>query len=85
MKKRILVFSPGQSVMVGDDIHATILGVCIRACNHVTYEVEWWDGRDRKVEWLEESSIGSILAEDLPIGFKVRNDKDSGGRFGPET
>ena len=61
----MVVFQPGGSVLVGpgsEKITAEILSVAIY--NRGTqYQCAWWDGRSRRVEWLEDFEV-----EPLPTG-----------------
>ncbi len=53
-----------------DPIDGIVTAVCIRHYEHVTYEVVWWDGRQRKCEWLEGCELtvpGEMNFQ--PIGF----------------
>ena len=49
----------GCQVMIGESIKASINQVCIAASHHVTYQCVWWNGNDRKTDWLEESEIAA--------------------------
>jgi hypothetical protein len=69
----------GQSVTIGDDIPATITAVCVRGISGnraVTYEVCWWDDRDRKEQWLPLNEITPAPARSprLTLGFVMRGD-----------
>lgn len=64
------VISCGSDVRIGDDIPAKVSAISIRD-KRVLYEVTWWDGRTRKVEWLEEFEVKQTC--DTPrsaIGFR---------------
>lgn len=54
------VLAIGTRVRLGDPadpIPGTILGISIREAGRVTYEVVWWDGRERRSEWLERAEF----------------------------
>lgn len=56
---KIEVLEVGSTVFIGfGEIEAVIIGVSIRGdCHHVTYECEWWSGKDRKSAWLESFNV----------------------------
>lgn len=53
----ITVFKPGSSVLVGDDIEATITSVSLDCGGRVAYRCAWWDGRVLRQEWLEACMV----------------------------
>lgn len=56
----IEVYRVGQDVLIGvgdKSIRATVIQIAIHANEAVQYQVVWWDGRTRKVEWLEASEV----------------------------
>lgn len=75
MKEKIEVYSPGQQVLVGpidkQDIKGIILSVNIMP-TRVTYNIAWWEGSSRKVEWLTEDEF-SVKAntKKTSVGFST--------------
>lgn len=66
----VSVIPCGQDVRIGDDIPAKVSAVSIRD-KRILYEVTWWDGRTRKVEWLEEFEVKQTCATPRSaIGFR---------------
>ena len=66
----MLIFEPGTKVDLEDGIKGTILSVMITHAE-VKYEVVWWSGRDRKIEWLYDFEIKIFdNVKNLKIGFK---------------
>lgn len=60
MNAVVTVLPVGQAVDLNGDIDGVITAVTIRMASpglHVCYEVEWWNGRDRRVEWFQESQV----------------------------
>ncbi len=41
----------------GKSIPGTILQVAIGEKGRVSYQVGWWDGRQRRCEWLEQVEV----------------------------
>ena len=72
-----LVIRPGQECWIGPkrEIAARVVQVSITQADltevRVSYQVAWWDGNNRKCEWLEQSEVESISPNGpfLPIGF----------------
>lgn len=59
-----------ETVQIGDKMTGIITGICIRSGYNVTYEVAWWDGRQRKCEWLQSHEVESKKKRyPLKIGF----------------
>ena len=74
---RVEVMPVGSSVLVGDDIPATITGVWIREKCHISYQCVWWNGRERKECWLERHEVqGLEETQGTTVGFAV----DGNGR-----
>lgn len=52
------VLEIGSKVLLDGDIPATITSINIRGMEHrLTYEVTWWDERQRKSEWVDPFEI----------------------------
>lgn len=63
------VIQCGQEVFIGNgEISATVTAVFIRF-DRVSYEVVWWDGRNRKCECLEACEVEGKKASTSVIGF----------------
>lgn len=64
------VYSPGSPVLVGGSIPATVAQVSLSPGGHIAYQVVWYDGRTRTIQWVEAFEVG--LAEGsqaATIGF----------------
>ena len=71
LKVKLKCHAIGVSVRIADDIPAVITAVCVRSGTSVTYECVWWDGRNRKCEWLTTDEIeADDESEEMTIGFK---------------
>lgn len=52
------VFEIGTDVLLDGEIPAKITSINIRGAEHrLTYEVTWWDERNRKAEWVDPFEI----------------------------
>lgn len=75
-KHPILVIAPGDSCWL-DSVEAKVVQVCVRPGNSgeygVQYQVSWWDGNNRKCEWVEEFETKPISPNGpfLQIGFSA--------------
>jgi hypothetical protein len=73
----LTVLPIGTPVLVGpedDPFPGRIEAVSVRGTTerpYVTYEVVWWDGRDRTDEWFErwQFAVAGDDAETTAIGF----------------
>jgi len=66
----IQILRIGSKVKIGGSIPATILSAQIYAARNVRYEVVYWDGRKRMVEWLQPSEIDADNHGDCAkVGF----------------
>lgn len=64
------VFEIGSAVLLGGDIPATITAINIRGKEHrLTYEVMWWDERNRKTEWVDPFEIEIREAKKQTLRF----------------
>lgn len=68
------VVCPGQKVQLGGGVPATVLAVSVGTGDRVQYRVVWWDGRNRRDEWLEECEVDANGAARTPIGFLPAKD-----------
>ena len=69
------LLSPGTWVRVGDDeLVAFVSAVTIRAAQHVTYEVTYWHGPERRCVWVEPRELRPMPSQPTPIrmGFPVK-------------
>lgn len=72
-KKTVKVFAINTIVEAGptdDPIIGIVSAITYRGCK-VTYEIVWWDGSARKVEWLGEFEVRSSSKKDFNIGFNT--------------
>ncbi len=54
----LLIIKPGQQVRIGDGfIDAVVNQVSIEANNKIQYQVIWWEGNTRKIEWVSEFEL----------------------------
>lgn len=56
----LTLLSPGTPVLLGptlDPIDGTILAALLRVNEYVQYEVAYWDGKTRKVEWIASHEV----------------------------
>jgi hypothetical protein len=53
----ISVYPIGSEVLIDGTITARVTAIMIRA--EVSYEVVWWNDRERRVEWVEHWEIAS--------------------------
>lgn len=51
------IFNFGSPVLLHGDIPATVLAVAIRSQSDFDYKVVWWDGRNRKEEWVNSREV----------------------------
>lgn len=68
-KNSVEVCKIGSKVKLAEDIYGSIVAVCIRGDNHVTYECSWWNGRSHDSKWFHSSEIEVTLSEKTRIGF----------------
>jgi len=65
MSDELRVLAPGCKVKIAGEIAALVVGVWIKEGPNVSYSVVWWDGRQRREEWVTDSEVE-------PIGQAVR-------------
>lgn len=72
VRKPVLVYETGTHVCISpglDDVIAKVLSVQIRG-ELVTYEVVWWNGRERIERWIDASEVRHTRsATTRQIGF----------------
>lgn len=70
----ISVLAPGAKVYCDPqhDIEGVVLQISIAVKAHIQYQVEWWDGRMRRIEWFDAETVEPRDSEPsrLSIGFK---------------
>ncbi len=49
----VSVYMPGSPVVLGEAIQAWVLQVTIGPLGTVSYQVAWYDGNRRVVEWVQ--------------------------------
>lgn len=63
------VYKPGTKIKI-HGLDARVLQVCI-SNQEITYEITYWNGNDRKKEWVHAFELDSTEeSEQLRIGFK---------------
>ena len=79
MRRSILIIRPGDDCWVGtkkDSIPGKVCEVSIKPATGgefcVMFRVTWWDGRNRKTEWLEDLEVEPISPNGpfQDIGFR---------------
>ena len=83
----VKIFENGTSVCLDGIrlLYGTISAVCIDSKqNYITYKIVYWNGLERKVEWLPEDellNLDSTLHRTVKklIGFKPYGNNDSTG------
>lgn len=63
------IYRVGTKIKIGKNIEATINGAAIYGGNRVQYQVVYWDGNDRKCEWIEGFEVDGPYEELRQIGF----------------
>ena len=64
------VYEIGAQVMLDGNIPATVTAINIRGVEHrLTYEVTWWDERNRKCEWVDPFEIKSTGMKTRTLKF----------------
>lgn len=63
------VYPIGTKVKLSTDIPGVIIGIWIEPANVVSYRVVWWNGRDRKIEWLSALEFDPDNYNTKTIGF----------------
>ncbi len=74
----LLLLRIGQPVLVCDNIPGTIAAITIRGVEGnqmVSYEVVWWDGAQRREEWMppHEFRLAEPKLGTMKIGFTHGN------------
>lgn len=67
----IQVIRPGTKVHLvqGEIENATVTSIQITPGDRVLYKVVWWDGPDRKEQWLESFEVSIERPEYVQVGF----------------
>ena len=61
----------GENVELFEKVAAVVVAICIRENSHITYQCVWWDGNNRKCEWLENFEVTpSNPKSQMSIGYK---------------
>lgn len=68
--RAITVLEPGAHVTM-EGVPAVVAAVQIWEGGHITYNVVWWNGRERHAEWVEPCEIQTREAQAMRIGFKT--------------
>ncbi len=69
INKAIEVFAIGCEVKVGD-FKGTISGITIRDNVYLKYEIVYWDGPNRRVDWFEQFEVKKTdVTTTTVIGF----------------
>ena len=77
MNNILKVIPIGTSVIIGDDIQATITSIWIRGNGFVQYDCSWWDKRSYNSKWFNSSEIsipGSKKLESIGFIYEEKND-----------
>jgi hypothetical protein len=64
----------GRACRIDDGIPGMVTGVLERISGGLEIEVAWWDGRQRRCEWLNPAEV-ALEPEDGPrkLGFDARD------------
>lgn len=76
----IFVLPNGTPVHIASgEILGTITGIMVRDRDKITYEVTWWDRRDRKTGWFAVSEIDPDTSRgaSLLVGFGLKERDDA--------
>jgi hypothetical protein len=70
----VLIIRPGTEINLdrhGEELLGIITQVCISQNDAVQYQVVWWDGRQRRLEWINacELRMQRDSIDTLGIGF----------------
>ena len=58
----------GTVCKIGDNIPAVITAVMFRGKDHhVSLEVTWWDGRQRREAWVDSSEVEIVMPSAQPV------------------
>lgn len=68
-KNTLEIYNVGTKVKLADDVFGTVVGICIRGNNHVTYECGWWNGRSYDTRSFHANEIEVTVSEKTRIGF----------------
>lgn len=65
------VIRPGTKVGLGPDgsVEGEIHQVAIDLGDGIMYQVSWWNGRDRKTEWLYRDEFNVVAESSCKIGY----------------
>ena len=67
----IKIYPVGSKVKLEADIPAKIIAVLLSPNNDIQYKICWWNGRDRKTEWMYPLEFTPESYSDVrEIGFK---------------
>ncbi len=62
------IFKPGTRIGMGNTV-GRVVAVMIEANAKVSYRVVWWNGAERRCEWVEAVEVKSLPAGKRRIGF----------------
>jgi hypothetical protein len=68
----ITVLHPGADVLISGEIPARVAAVSIRGEGGISYQVVWWDGRNRFEEWVNSFEVQAVPGGQFPpirVGF----------------
>lgn len=63
-------YPPGARVRLSSEMEGQVIGICLRASGHVSYECAWWKEGVRYTAWLEETEVAGEPGELQEIGFR---------------
>lgn len=63
------VYEPGTKILIQTDIAGYIDQVLVTRTGNVLYKCIWWNGKDRKEDWLHPDEFTVEIKNTIPIGF----------------
>ena len=62
----------GALINIAPSVFGTVVAVQIGCGNAVSYQVAWWNGSDRKTDWINEIELSADMKDSgrVKIGFR---------------
>jgi len=67
------VIRPGTKVSLpqAELVNVLVNQVCITTNDHVTYQVVWWVGGERRDSWVQAHEVSAEVPDWVPVGFII--------------